>query len=174
MSPDPSTLAESILLSGTYRGYDGYVSFFRECLSAWGDYRMEPREVIDLGDRFVVFDRIVSVGAGSGAPLDQEHALVLLEAAGLREDPGSDPDLDFVLASYEWGNRERAVAKDWWHPDGEYVNAVEDPDHATHRGFEAIDKLFASWMEAYPDVTVEPLEARAGGDRVFVWVRFSG
>src|SRR3954462_5511161 len=86
----------------------------------------------------------------------------------------SQQNVDFVLASYEWGNRERALAKDWWHPDGEYVNASEDPDHATYRGYEAMDKLFASWMEAYPDVTVEPLEARANADRVFVWVRFSG
>ena len=82
--------------------------------------------------------------------------------------------VDFVLASYEWGNRERAFARDWWHPDGEYVNTREDPDHATHRGIEAIEKLFASWLEAYPDVRVHPVEARGNGNRVFVWVRFSG
>jgi ketosteroid isomerase-like protein len=86
----------------------------------------------------------------------------------------SQENVEFVLAAYEWGNRERRLARAWWHPDGEYVNAREDPDHATHRGVEAIDKLFTSWIDAYPDVQVEPLEARAGGDRVFVWVRFSG
>jgi ketosteroid isomerase-like protein len=100
----PRILAESNILQTSYRGYDGYVEFFREWLSAWGDYRMRPSEVIDLGDRIVVFDEIVGRGATSGAPLIQEHALVLflkdgrvilseeyfdpaeaLEAVGLRE-----------------------------------------------------------------------------------------
>jgi ketosteroid isomerase-like protein len=100
----PRALAESNILQASYRGYDGYVEFFREWLSTWGDYRMRPSEVIDLGDRVVVFDEIVGRGATSGAPLIQEHALVLclkegrvilsqeyfdpaeaLEAAGLRE-----------------------------------------------------------------------------------------
>jgi ketosteroid isomerase-like protein len=86
----------------------------------------------------------------------------------------SQETIDFVLAAYEWGNREQRVARDWWHPDGEYVNSREDPDHATYRGIEAIEKLFASWIEAYPDVQIHPVETRASGDRVFVWVRFSG
>ena len=100
----PRVLAESNILKASYRGHEGYVEFFREWLSAWGDYRMRPREFIDLGDRIVVFDEIVGRGAGSGAPLAQEHALVLfmrdgrvilsqeyfdpdeaLEAVGLRE-----------------------------------------------------------------------------------------
>jgi ketosteroid isomerase-like protein len=86
----------------------------------------------------------------------------------------SQENVDRVLACYAWGNRERKFARPWWHEDGEYVNAREDPDHATYRGVEAIERLVASWMEAYPDVTVEPLQARASGDRVFVWARFSG
>jgi ketosteroid isomerase-like protein len=65
---------------------------------------MRPSQLIDTGDRVVVFDEIVGRGATSGAPLIQEHALVLflkdgrvilsqeyfdpveaLEAVGLRE-----------------------------------------------------------------------------------------
>ena len=30
-------------------------------------------------------------------------------------------NVDFVLASYEWGNRERRFPRDFWHPDGECV-----------------------------------------------------
>ena len=30
------------------------------------------------------------------------------------------------------------------------------------------------WIEAYPDLRVEPLEIQTNGDRAFVWVRFSG
>jgi len=86
----------------------------------------------------------------------------------------SQENLDFVLASYEWGNREQRLAADWWHADGEYVNAREDADHGTYRGIAAIEGLFASWIEAYPDVRAHPIEARENGDQVFVWVRFSG
>jgi len=43
----PRPLAESGILQTSYRGYDGYVEFFREWLSAWGDCRMRPSEVID-------------------------------------------------------------------------------------------------------------------------------
>jgi ketosteroid isomerase-like protein len=85
-----------------------------------------------------------------------------------------DENVRFVLATYEWGNRERKFARDSWHDDGEWINSREDPGHAIHRGTLAIEKLFASWMEAYPDVRVDPVEAQASGSRVFVWVRFSG
>jgi ketosteroid isomerase-like protein len=100
----PRELAESGIIKASYRGYEGYVAFFREWLSACGDYRMRPKELIDLGDRFVLFDEIVGRGAGSGVPLAQEHAIVMvlkngrvilsqeyfdpaeaLEAVGLRE-----------------------------------------------------------------------------------------
>lgn len=85
-----------------------------------------------------------------------------------------DENVKFVLESYEWGNRERKFAQDWWHADGEWINSREDPDHAIHRGTQAIEKLYASWMEAYPDLRVHPVEAKASGSHVFLWVRFSG
>jgi ketosteroid isomerase-like protein len=53
---------------------------------------------------------------------------------------------------YAWFNREKDPPPTWL-PDGEFVNAREDPDHTTYRGIDAI---------------------RSNGDRVFVWVRFSG
>ena len=85
-------------------------------------------------------------------------------------------NVDFVLASYEWGNSQQPtrLAREWWHADGEYINSREDPDHGVYRGLEAIEKLFASWIEVYPDLKVWPVEARANGERVFVWVRLSG
>jgi ketosteroid isomerase-like protein len=56
------------------------------------------------------------------------------------------------------------------------VNPVSsaDPDLAVHRGIDAIAGQYERWEEAYPDLTVEPLEAKDGGDRVFVWMRFVG
>ena len=91
----------------------------------------------------------------------------------------SRENVDFVLAAYQWANRERrlgraGLGRDGWHPDGEYVNSRSDPDHATYRGHDAIEGLFESWFTAYPDLQVVPQEARAKGDRVFVWVRFTG
>jgi ketosteroid isomerase-like protein len=74
---------------------------------------------------------------------------------------------------YEWFNREKEPPPNWL-PDGEFVNAREDPDHATYRGIDAIRKQHQGWFDSYPDLRVEPLEIRANGDRVFVWVRFTG
>lgn len=80
---------------------------------------------------------------------------------------------DLVRSAYEHFNREREPPP-MWHPDGEFVNAREDPDHATYRGIEAIRKQHQGWFDSYPDLTVEPLDIRPNGERVFVWVHFSG
>lgn len=83
-------------------------------------------------------------------------------------------NVDLVRAGYEWFNREKAEPPPTWHPDGEFVNAREDPDHAIYRGIDAIRKHFRGWLEAYPDLHVEPVEIQADGDLVFVWTRFTG
>jgi ketosteroid isomerase-like protein len=80
---------------------------------------------------------------------------------------------DLVRAGYEWFNREKEPPPTW-HADGEFINAREDPDHAVHRGIDAIRKQYQSWIEAYPDLHVEPVEIRANGDLVFVWARLTG
>ena len=74
-------------------------------------------------------------------------------------------------ARYNAGARSRPG---FWHEDAEYHAAREDPDSATHRGIDAIRRQFERWHEAYPDLKVEPLEAKGKGDRVFLWVRFAG
>ena len=63
---------------------------------------------------------------------------------------------------------------DVWHPDGVYVNDARDPDAGIHRGIEAVRQQVGQWVEAYPDLQVEPLEIQTNGNRAFVWVRFSG
>ncbi len=78
-----------------------------------------------------------------------------------------------VRQGYEWFNREKQPPPTWL-PDGEYINAREDPDHATYRGIDAISKQHQGWVDAYPDLRVEPLEIRVNGARVFVWTRFTG
>jgi ketosteroid isomerase-like protein len=62
----------------------------------------------------------------------------------------------------------------FYHPDAVYVNDANDPDPGIHRGLEAVREQVRRWVEAYPDLQVEPLEIETNGDRAFVWVRFSG
>ena len=71
------------------------------------------------------------------------------------------------------GARELA-SLDVWDPEAVYVNSADDPDPAVHSGIEAVRRQVGRWVEAYPDLRVEPLEIRANGDVAFVWVRFSG
>ena len=78
-----------------------------------------------------------------------------------------------VRGGYDWFNREKEPPPIWL-ADGEFVNAREDPDHATYRGIDAIRKQHEGWFDAYPDLHVEPLEVRPNGDRVLAWVRFTG
>ncbi len=35
----------------------------------------------------------------------------------------------------------------------------EDPDSAIHRGLDAVRRQYARWLDSYPDLTVEALEA---------------
>jgi ketosteroid isomerase-like protein len=37
-----------------------------------------------------------------------------------------------------------------------------------------VRRQIGRWVEAYPDLRVEPLEIRTNGEVAFVWVRFSG
>jgi ketosteroid isomerase-like protein len=80
---------------------------------------------------------------------------------------------DLVRFGYEWFNREKEPPPTW-HPDGEFINSRDDPDHATYRGIDAIRAQHQGWFDAYPDLHIEPLEIRSNGDRVFIWTRFTG
>jgi ketosteroid isomerase-like protein len=87
----------------------------------------------------------------------------------------SREEVQRLLAAYARFNAgERDPSLEDWHEDAEYVASSEDPDADVHRGIDAIREQFARWVEAYPDLRVEPLEAKGNGDRIFVWVRFVG
>jgi ketosteroid isomerase-like protein len=92
-------------LEVNFEGLEGYRDFAAEWTSGWGEHRFEPRELIDLGDRFLVLTELIARGQGSGISLTQDHAMLstfdddgrvirqqdfldhaeALEAAGLRE-----------------------------------------------------------------------------------------
>ena len=87
----------------------------------------------------------------------------------------SQQNVEFVLDGYARFNAGERRPELWfWHSDAEYHAAREDPDSAVHRGIDAMRTQFQGWVDAYPDLTVEPLEAKVSGDQVFLWVRFKG
>jgi ketosteroid isomerase-like protein len=52
--------------------------------------------------------------------------------------------------------------------------AHEDPDAATHRGQEAIQRYFAQWLGMFEDTAFRAEELIDSGDKVFAWMQFSG
>jgi ketosteroid isomerase-like protein len=86
-----------------------------------------------------------------------------------------EQNVKFVVDGYARFNAGERVPETWFFtPDAEYHAAREDPDSAIHRGLDAVRRHYARWVESYPDLTVEPLEAKGSGDKVFLWVHFSG
>jgi ketosteroid isomerase-like protein len=64
-------------LDDVYHGREGLVAFAQQWDAAWEQYRAEPEEVIDCGDKLVVFLRHRGRGKGSGVEIDQRFAQVL-------------------------------------------------------------------------------------------------
>ena len=60
---------------------------------AWGAFRSELHEAIDLGDRGVVLANVVGRGSGSGGVVDQPFAVVfdLEDGRVIRHQDYSDP-----------------------------------------------------------------------------------
>ena len=89
---------------------------------------------------------------------------------------------DFIRSAYARFNEaepdssgeHKLASLDFYDRDAVYVNDARDPDAGIHRGIEAVRQQVGRWVEAYPDLQVEPLEIEANGNRAFVWVRFSG
>jgi len=51
----------------TYRGPEGVLHFWETWRSAFDEFRLELEEIIDAGDRIIVFAAVHGRGAGSGA-----------------------------------------------------------------------------------------------------------
>ena len=64
------------------RGREARIEVQRRWRNEWGDLRVEPEEVVDLGDRVVVVSRMKGRGAGSGATFDNDLANVVDLRAG--------------------------------------------------------------------------------------------
>jgi SnoaL-like domain len=60
----------------SYRGHEGFHEFQRDWLGDWAEFRYEPGELIDLGDRFVVLLEMTARGEASGASITESLAAV--------------------------------------------------------------------------------------------------
>jgi ketosteroid isomerase-like protein len=85
-------------------------------------------------------------------------------------------NVEIVLAAYARFNAGDRSADDLgiWDEGGEFHPAPEDPEFSVHRGIDAIRNHYASWVDAYRDLTLDPIEARGHGDTVFLWLHCSG
>jgi ketosteroid isomerase-like protein len=65
-----------------YRGRDARIGFHDRWNAEWGDFRFEPEELIDLGDRVVVHGHMKGSGLSSGAAVDTYWASILILSGG--------------------------------------------------------------------------------------------
>ena len=74
-------------------------------------------------------------------------------------------NVEIVLAAYARFNSGDRTADDLeiWGKEGEFHSAPEDPESSVHRGINAIRRHYDSWIDTYPDLTLEPVEATGRG-----------
>jgi uncharacterized protein len=58
----------------TYRGRQGLSKFIDDMDEVWEDFKAEPREFLDAGDRVVVTGRMAGKGKGSGVVVEDDFA----------------------------------------------------------------------------------------------------
>ena len=66
----------------SYRGLEARMRYEQNWRAEWGDFRYEPDEFRDLGDRFLAIGRIRSSGFTSGAATDTDFANLFTLSAG--------------------------------------------------------------------------------------------
>jgi ketosteroid isomerase-like protein len=70
-------------LLGVHRGHEGYLRVWKSAIEVMDDFKFEPEEVIDLGDRLFVAARQTGRGTSSGIPVDQSIFQVFTLRRGL-------------------------------------------------------------------------------------------
>jgi ketosteroid isomerase-like protein len=66
-----------------YYGHDGFHKFWRQLLEAFGDVRLDPKEMLDLGDRVLVTTKMSAHGTGSGVSINQQLFQLMTFRRGL-------------------------------------------------------------------------------------------
>jgi ketosteroid isomerase-like protein len=79
----PPEWVEAGFVESCYRGPDGFRRYISELDDVWGgNLRVEPAELIDLGDRLVMLAGLSSRAEASGLALSSEYATVMTLRAG--------------------------------------------------------------------------------------------
>jgi uncharacterized protein len=76
LAPDFELVPVPAFPSGPFRGPHATVDFSNEFDAMFDEYRIEPEEIIDLGERVVVLARFRGRGKGGGVPIVEAHAHV--------------------------------------------------------------------------------------------------
>jgi ketosteroid isomerase-like protein len=84
--PDHETMAPpghvAVGFDPVYRGRDERVRLQQRWRAEWGEFRYEPEEIIDLGDRALVIGRVKGSGLSSGAAVDSDWAMLYTSSGG--------------------------------------------------------------------------------------------
>lgn len=66
-----------------YYGHDGFHTFWGQVLEAFDDVRLDPKELLDLGDRVLVTAQMSGHGTGSGVSINQQLFQLMILRRGL-------------------------------------------------------------------------------------------
>jgi ketosteroid isomerase-like protein len=69
--------------AGVYHGPEAFVRGIQELTDTFDDFRVEPEEFFDLGDRVLAFVRLRGRARGSDVPIDGPFAHVVTFRGGL-------------------------------------------------------------------------------------------
>ena len=78
----PKEWVESGFVEACYRGPEDFRKYVSELDDVWPSLRVEPEELIDLGDRLVMLAALPSRAEASGLALNSEYATVMTVRAG--------------------------------------------------------------------------------------------
>ena len=70
-------------LEEVFYGHDGYRRLWRRWFDAFDDFRWEPREMLDFGDRVLVTAELTGHGSGSGVAVSETSFQLFKVRAGL-------------------------------------------------------------------------------------------
>lgn len=87
----------------SYSGRDAAFEAYRTWRESWEDYRREPREFVDLGDRLLILLRESGRGRESGVPIDAPFAMLVTFRKGRIVHHREFPDWDQALAAAGMG-----------------------------------------------------------------------
>ncbi len=174
------------------RGHDAMRRWFETTMQVLEEFRIEPEEFIDAGERVVVPVRILGRGRASGIEavqrvtqvwtirdgrsmrmdsyVDRESAL----AAVGRSEHGAASVVSAQFAAFASGDLD-AVAE-FWHPDIDW-RAVEGAadDIGVIKGHAGLRRYYQDWIETFDQLQANVEEVLAeNGDRVAVVVHNSG